>query len=114
MEFEARRSENHSKSFFGKNNQFQIEEDKGLSLNPFLDASRDLVKFIDLLGPLFKPVSSDIRGNIGKIGKFILNHCDNICYLNQIVEFEKSNIKEVGKNKKLIVLIQMIINQILV
>ena len=53
--YEARSIE--SKSFFGRNNQFKPDEDGKLLLRPFIDASRDLVKFIDLLGPLFMPVS---------------------------------------------------------
>ena len=40
---------------------------------------------------------SDINGNIFKIGEFVLNHCESICYLNQIVEYEKLNIKDEGK-----------------
>lgn len=90
-------SDSHTKSFFGKNNQFKKNDDDRLLLRPFLDASADLVKFIDLLGPLFKPVSSDIKGNIGKIGGFISSHCEShICYVNQIVEFEKKHIREEG------------------
>lgn len=94
----GRQTEHHTKSFFAKNNQFKKNDDDRLLLPPFLDASRDLVKFIDLLGPLFKPVSSDIKGNIGKIGDFIVQHCESdVCYVNEIVEFEKENVREEGE-----------------
>jgi len=86
-----------TKSFFARNNQFKKNEDGKLLLRPFIDASRDIVKFVDLLGPLFLPVSKDIKGNIGKIGDFILHHCENICYVNQIVEYEKLNIQDEDK-----------------
>lgn len=36
-------------------------------------------------------------GNIGKIGNFIGNHHENVCHLNQIIEYEKLNIKVESK-----------------
>lgn len=62
--YEAKLNETKTKSFFGRNNQFQKNENGKLVCDAFLAASKDLVKFVDLLGPLFLPVSKDIKGKL--------------------------------------------------
>lgn len=44
-----------------------IPENGQIKTKPFLEAAKFIVEFVDLLGTTFKPVKSDINGNITKL-----------------------------------------------
>lgn len=71
--------------------------DKDTKLIPtaeFLDASKGIIQFVDLLGLVFKPVSKDLKGYVAKITD-IFNQCpDDYKYLNGILKAEKSSVPD--------------------
>lgn len=58
--------------FFEKAVPFcEIKDDGLIETEHFLEASKSIVQFVQLLGTAFKPVKNDIEGNIVKIGQIL-------------------------------------------
>ncbi|KAG8195186.1 hypothetical protein JTE90_027930 [Oedothorax gibbosus] len=68
--------------------QFPEVTDGKIEVVPFLEASKEIVKFVEILGTVFSPVKNDISGNIEKLSK--IHHSDEAKFstLNGIVEHE--------------------------
>ena len=65
-----------------------INDDGLIDTKQFLEASRCIVQFVDLLGTTFKPVKNDIDGNISKLRKIFESdfekfkaRCFNVCLI---------------------------------
>lgn len=83
-------------SFFHSLPQFPfIDNDtKAIPTIEFLSASSGIVQFVDLLGIVFKPVSSDLNGNVIKIWSKYQECPERYKYLNEILIEEKARIKD--------------------
>jgi hypothetical protein len=53
-----------------------------------LRASKDVLKFVELLGKVFIPVKKDIKANIEKLNKIYESNPSKYKYLNEIVKTE--------------------------
>lgn len=81
-------------SFFAVHQKFaNLEKQDRIEARTFLAACEGIVQFVDLLGTLFAPVSSDIKGNITKIRNFITTANTSIVYLDEIVAIEDQTLK---------------------
>ncbi|XP_063397309.1 glycolipid transfer protein-like [Mytilus trossulus] len=79
-------------TFFTKVKQFpDVPEDEKITLDPFLEAAEGATTIFDLLGVAFKPVKSDITGNISKLRKRQAEDKDKFPTLNAILQDEKDN-----------------------
>ncbi|KAL3856300.1 hypothetical protein ACJMK2_011070 [Sinanodonta woodiana] len=77
-------------SAFAKEKPFPpVPEDGKIVLNMFLEAAKGIPNIIDLLGMQFKPVKSDINGNITKIQKHYDKNPAEYVTVNSILEAEK-------------------------
>lgn len=76
-------------SFFAQCIQFAPVDNELIATEPFLNASRDIVRFVEFLGTVFSPVKSDINGNITKLTAFVDEDRNKFQYLHQIVESER-------------------------
>ena len=83
-------------SFFRSLPQFPfIDNDtKAIPTIELLSASSGIVQFVDLLGIVFKPVSSDLNGNVIKIRSKYQECPEKYKYLNEILIEEKATIKD--------------------
>lgn len=67
----------------------EVPEDKKIKTDCFLDCCDEIVRFFDILGAtVFKPVKTDVAGNVGKIRKRFLEKPDKFATLTDIVETE--------------------------
>lgn len=82
--------------FFSNVSPFPDINEGHIDLLPFLEASKGIVRFVELLGSVFTPVKYDINGNIEKLHKIHLSDEVKFLTLNDIIEFELS---ENGINK---------------
>lgn len=59
----------------------------------FLDASAEIVKFVDLLGTVFTPVKSDISGNIDKLQAAYSANRDLFQNLSKLIRSEQQTLR---------------------
>lgn len=74
--------------FFGKYRYPEINSEGNIDLFLFLEASRGIVKFVELLGTAFYPVKNDIHGNIEKLLKIHNEDKEKFKYVSNIIEYE--------------------------
>ncbi|KAH9421882.1 hypothetical protein DERP_002172 [Dermatophagoides pteronyssinus] len=71
-----------------------IVSDGLIDTEQFLEASKCIVKFVDMFGIAFKPVKNDIDGNINKLMNIFDKDRSMFKHLNSIVKFEKETLKD--------------------
>ncbi|XP_023225548.1 glycolipid transfer protein-like [Centruroides sculpturatus] len=74
--------------FFGQYRYPEVNAEGKIDLFLFLEASRGIEKFVELLGTAFYPVKNDIHGNIEKLLKIYNMDKEKFKYVNNIVESE--------------------------
>ena len=67
---------------------------KSIPLTEFLAALKGIVQFVDLLGIVFTPVSSDLKRDMGKITTKFMDCPDEYKYLNDVMVNEKATIND--------------------
>jgi pleckstrin family protein A (phosphoinositide binding specific) protein 8 len=86
---------NHIKNVFFYNCvAFPTIDSNLIETTEFLRASKDVVKFVELLGKAFIPVRNDINGNIEKLNKIYESNPSKYKYLNEIVKTECETLSE--------------------
>lgn len=86
-------SENNS-IFFESVVPFKQINNEFIPTKPFLEASKSIVQFVDLLGTTFKPVKADIDGNVNKLNNLFESDSTKYFNLNDIVKIEKTTLSE--------------------
>jgi len=66
----------------------EVKDYKEIEVQPFLKAAEQIAKLVDLLGRIFSPVSSDIRGNITKLNNIYQSDPSTYATLYGIVKKE--------------------------
>lgn len=71
----------------------EVPADGLLKTAEYLESAKCIVQFVDLLGTTFKPVKSDIDGNITKLSKLYSSDEAKYEHLNDIVKVEKETLQ---------------------
>ena len=82
------------KSFFGNfDPKFQLPPENGkIEVVPFLNAAKQMPPFVDFFGMAFKPIKSDLQGNLDKLQKVLEKHSiQDFKTFDDILEYEKEN-----------------------
>ncbi|GFY53463.1 glycolipid transfer protein [Trichonephila inaurata madagascariensis] len=74
--------------FFKEISKFPPVEDGKIEFVPFIEASKGIVKFVELLGTLFTPVRQDVQGNINKLSQIHSSDEKKFSTVNDIIEVE--------------------------
>ncbi|RWS25784.1 Glycolipid transfer protein-like protein [Leptotrombidium deliense] len=82
------------KTLFSLYAQFEEVNNGMIGTIQYLEASKGIVKFVEQLGTLFKPVRSDINGNIEKLTSIYNSNPNKYKTLNSIVEVESKSIAD--------------------
>ena len=83
-----------NKDFFDDCIHFPKIESNLIETIEFLEASRSVVQFVELLGKAFIPVRHDMNGNIDKLLKIYETDRQKYKYLDQILRVEKESLPE--------------------
>ncbi|GFT38786.1 glycolipid transfer protein [Nephila pilipes] len=81
---------------FKEISKFPSVEDGKIKFVPFIEASKGIVKIIELFGYIYTPVRQDIQGNIEKLSQIHSSDVDKFSTLNDIVEVEVKESKQFG------------------
>jgi len=77
-----------------------LPEDKSIKTDSFLSSCDKIPGFFDLIGgAVFKPVKSDVQGNIEKIRKRFLQNPIGMATLQEMIVFEKEETDKKMKEK---------------
>ncbi|XP_014678560.1 PREDICTED: glycolipid transfer protein-like [Priapulus caudatus] len=74
--------------FNGFQPRFSVPEDKRIDTKQFLDAASNIPAFFDLLSSAFKPVKSDVNGNVTKLRNRYLEDPEKFRTLNDLIDWE--------------------------
>ncbi|XP_015908553.2 glycolipid transfer protein [Parasteatoda tepidariorum] len=74
----------------------KINDEEKIPLVPFLEASKGIVQFVEILGTVFTPVKQDINGNIEKLYKIHQSDKTKFETINDVIAYELEETNKVG------------------
>jgi len=85
---------NDCNAFFSNCVAFPTIQSNLIETIEFLEASKGVVRFVELLGKAFIPVKNDINGNIHKLNQIYESNPEKYKYLNEIVKTESETLQK--------------------